>query len=97
MADEKPWALFKEGKIGEGETVLYTALEILRQTALSLYPVTPKLAAAIWYQLGFDGKIEEVSNMPEQKGFSNAINPGRIVRRLGPVFLRIEDSEDLKI
>jgi methionyl-tRNA synthetase len=97
LADEKPWALFKEGKIGEGETVLYTALEILRQTALSLYPVTPKLAAAIWYQLGFDGKIEEVSNMPEQKGFSNAINPGRIVRRLGPVFLRIEDSEDLKM
>jgi methionyl-tRNA synthetase len=90
LADEKPWNLFKEGKNKEGEQVLYTSLEILRRAALLLFPFTPKLAADIWYQLGYDDKIGIIGDAPEKDGFFDVIQPGQTIRKLGPVFGRLE-------
>jgi methionyl-tRNA synthetase len=92
LADEKPWALFKEGKKKEGEAVLYTSLEILRRSALALFAFTPQLAAKIWYQLGFDDKIGVVGDAPGKDGFFDLITPGQAIRKLGPVFARIEEE-----
>jgi methionyl-tRNA synthetase len=88
--DERPWALFKEGKKKEGEQVLYTVLEILRRTALKLYPITPGLSAGIWNQLGFKSLIEDVSQ--NEKGFWELIPAGQAINNVGPIFKRIEEE-----
>jgi methionyl-tRNA synthetase len=89
--DEKPWTLFKEGKTAEGEKVLYTSLEILRRTALNLWPFTPTLSSNIWHQLGYSMPIEEVG---ESDGLMwELIPPGQPTRNEGPVFRRIEPEE----
>lgn len=90
MNDEKPWALFKEGKVQEGEIVLYTVLEVLRRVALHLYPFTPKLAADIWFQLGYDSKLEERGSNGQT--FWDLIPAGQAIRNQGPVFKRIEEE-----
>jgi methionyl-tRNA synthetase len=90
IADERPWTLFKEGKQKEGEKVLFTALEVLRRSALSIYPFTPSLATAIWHQLGYAEVISLVGEAGEQKHFET-IPVGQSVRNEGPVFKRIEE------
>jgi methionyl-tRNA synthetase len=90
MADERPWTLFKEGKQKEGEKVLFTVLEVLRRSALSIYPFTPSLAASIWHQLGYGEVISVVGEVGEQKHFET-IPVGQNVRNEGPVFKRIEE------
>lgn len=92
MNDQKPWSLFKEDKQKEGEVVLLTCMEILRRTALSIYPFTPKLAKDIWYQLGFDQEIETVHGQGQ-----GPLKPGTKVRNTGPVFKRIEEVEKSKV
>lgn len=88
LNNEKPWALFKEGKREQGEVVLYTVLEILRQVAIDIYPFTPKLSAQIWHQLGYDYEISEVGNRAD-----TPIIKGQTLRNTGPVFKRIEDID----
>ncbi len=94
IADEKPWALFKEGKQKEGEQVLITALEILRRTAFNLYPFTPRLAAAIWHQLGYDDDISKCTHAGGEDVDLVPIPSGQTVRNEGPVFKRFEDTEE---
>jgi methionyl-tRNA synthetase len=89
LNDEKPWALFKDGKQAEGETVLYTALEMLRRVALYLYPFTPTLSGEIWHQLGMDSKIEDIA--ASDGAFFDLLAPGQAVRNRGPIFRRIEE------
>lgn len=91
LNDEKPWTLFKDGNTAQGETVLLTALEVLRRVALYLYPVTPTLAGEIWYQLGYDSKIEELGAV--EGALFELIPTGQAVRNRGPVFKRIEEAE----
>jgi methionyl-tRNA synthetase len=93
--DEKPWALFKEGKTAAGEKVLYSCLEVLRRTAMYLYPFTPKLSADIWHQLGFSGDIIEYQKGSESHGFLDAISAGQAVRNAGPIFRRIEETVEV--
>lgn len=96
LNDEKPWSLFKEGKNKEAESVLYTALEILRYAAMSLYPFTPGLSDAIWHQLGYKEDFAQVitskKTNKELFGFSHPIPAGQAVRNAGPIFKRIEDA-----
>lgn len=88
--DEKPWSLFKEGKNKEGEKVLYTALEVLRQAAISLYPFTPNLASQIWHQLGYDNDLGRIGYDKRQDAYFEQIAAGQKVRNAGPIFKRIE-------
>ncbi|HEY9712226.1 MAG TPA: methionine--tRNA ligase [Chroococcales cyanobacterium] len=91
--DEKPWALFKEGKVKEGEAVLYTTLEVLRRVAMNIYPFTPKLAAAIWHQLGYSDDVGKIGDAAKEDGFFDKILPGQVVRNEGPIFKRFEDEK----
>jgi len=90
LNDEKPWSLFKENKKAEGEVALFTALEILRRTAINLSPFTPKLAQAIWYQLGYDDEVGRFGDSNKPDAYFDVIEPGQKIRNTGPVFKRIE-------
>jgi len=90
LNDEKPWALFKDQKTKEGETVLYTALEILRRTALNLYPFTPDLAQVIWTQLGFLSFLKEMGKKNFGAAFFDPIPSGQKTSNHGPIFKRFE-------
>jgi methionyl-tRNA synthetase len=87
--DEKPWTLFKEGKQAEGEKVLFTALEILRRAAMSLYPFTPKLSQQMWHQLGYDDDIGKIGDAKDD-GVFDLIAVGQKIRNSGPIFKRLE-------
>jgi len=93
FADEKPWALFKEGKTKEGRCVLFTVLEVLRRVAMELYPFTPKMAQKMWYQLGYDDEVGKIGDAKLADGFYDLIPAGQILRPEGPVFKRIEDPD----
>jgi methionyl-tRNA synthetase len=90
LADEKPWSQFKEGKGADAEKVLYTCLEVLRRVAMYIYPFTPSLSAAIWDQLGYDGKIEEFGKNSDSHGYFDLIPAGQTIRNKGPIFKRFE-------
>ena len=92
MNDEAPWKLFKEGKQKEGEEVLFTCLEVLKRTAIYMYPFTPKLAADIWHQIGNDDDVAIFGDRPED-GILDLLKPGVKVRNQGPVFKRLEDPD----
>lgn len=92
MNDAKPWALFKEGEVEAGETVLYTVAELLRRVSLMLYPVTPKLCSDIWSQLGYDQGITEYSG----ERYLDLIPAGQKIKNSGPVFMRLEEEEKPK-
>src|SRR5262249_50601812 len=91
LNDEKPWTVFKEGKTAQGEAVLLTALEIMRRGALYIYPVTPSLAGEIWYQLGYDTRIEDLGTV--EAALFELIPTGQAIRTRGPIFKRIEEAE----
>ncbi|HEY9678068.1 MAG TPA: methionine--tRNA ligase [Drouetiella sp.] len=93
LADEKPWTLFKEGKDREGRDILYTSLEVIRRVAMEIYPFTPKLAQAIWHQLGYDDHIGTIGDAKKEDGFFDTIQPGQIVRNEGPIFRRIGEED----
>lgn len=93
LNDEGPWKLFKEeGKRKEAEEVVYTCLEVVRRVAMSIYPFTPRLAADIWYQIGYDDDIAMIGDRKDDH-FFDTIQPGLKVRKTGPVFSKIEVVE----
>jgi methionyl-tRNA synthetase len=94
MNDDKPWTLFKEGKQKEGEEVLYTCLEVLRRTAMNLYPFTPELSQNMWNQLGYDDQVGKIGDSIREDGFFDMIPVGQTVRNQGPIFKRIEEGEN---
>ncbi len=89
--DNKPWALFKEGKKDEGGAVIATAMTMMKKAALLLGPITPELSANVIDQLGYDTPLSSINvNSAEYK---NPIPAGQVVRNKGPVFKRIEEDE----
>ncbi len=87
--DQKPWALFKEGKNAEGAQVLRTSLELIRTVAPLLHPFCPTLTNKIWDQLGYTGRLEDYKLV----GAPDRMPAGQALRNSGPVFLRLEDTE----
>lgn len=94
MNDEKPWTLFKEGKQKEGEAVLFTCLEVLRRSAMNLYPFTPELSQKMWYQLGYDDEVGKIGDSVRDDGFFDLIPSNQVVRNQGPIFKRIEENDN---
>jgi methionyl-tRNA synthetase len=86
--DEKPWALFKEGKQQEGAAVLLTSLELLRSATILYAPFIPDLANKVWHQLGFSGDIQKLT-MNDGAAMS-LIPKGQVVHNDGPPFPRLE-------
>lgn len=89
--DKKPWALVKEGEMGELHAVLYTIAEVLRIIAILISPVTPKAAHGIFDQLNWkmelSGKEERFSLGEAEWG---QLPDGHVVGTPTPLFPRIE-------
>ena len=68
LVDEQPWMIERQFSLTRGQhetrvplhlkTVLYTAAEAVRFSAVLLYPVIPLSAEQIWKQLGCEGSLE---------------------------------------
>jgi methionyl-tRNA synthetase len=52
--DAAPWTLYKQGQQAEVEVVLYSLLESARLASFLLSPAIPKIAGAIYQQLGYE-------------------------------------------
>jgi methionyl-tRNA synthetase len=90
LASEKPWDLFKKGEQKRGEVVLYSSLEMLRRTALNIFPFTPNLAQVMWKQLGFRGELKDLGGEKGEAAFFEVIPPGQKTSNYGPIFKRFE-------
>ena len=64
--ETQPWKLGKPGKEGENDpenrldAVLRTLWEVLRLSAILVYPYMPETAAKIWEQLGLAGDVSKL-------------------------------------
>jgi methionyl-tRNA synthetase len=90
--DQKPWTLFKEGKLAEGGAVLATVMSMLKRAAILLAPFTPNLSDDIWKQLGVETPLNAVTVLSEC--YDKIELTGAHVQNLGPVFKRIEETDD---
>ena len=89
MEDQAPWKLAKDESCATRlDTVLYTALETVRATAILIQPFMPSVSGIIWDQLG----IEEP--LADQKwadaGTWGKLKPGTQTREPKPIFPRID-------
>ena len=89
ISDRKPWDSFKAGRKDEGGAVLATVMCMLKRSAILLAPITPKLSADIWEQLGFTSDIQKVTVQSDD--YKTCVPVGQKVKNLGPVFKQIED------
>jgi methionyl-tRNA synthetase len=78
IEESKPWALAKEKKTEELASVIYSLLEVLRVTAVSISPFMPETAIRINRQLGLK------EGRPLEEGIR--------INKLEPLFPRIDPS-----
>jgi methionyl-tRNA synthetase len=96
IEERAPWGLMKqEGGKPEAAEVLFTVAEVLRQTAVLLFPFMPSKAQGIWDALGIDRQIADVT-YDEVLTWQDSWED--ISSRLGdlkPLFPRIEMKEEV--
>ena len=83
-----PWRLYKEGKQGEVDALMYTLAEGLRQSAVLLYPFMPSVAEQIARQIGW---------VPDWQWSSLAwgtLRAGSPICAEGPIFPRITEVKE---
>jgi methionyl-tRNA synthetase len=90
IEDSKPWALAKEKKTDLLKEVVYTLVEVLRISAIAVYPVMPSSAKKIWESLGQTSDLENV-RFQEMKVWGRILR-GTKVKKSNPLFPRIEKS-----
>ena len=78
IEESKPWALAKEKKTEELASVIYSLLEVLRVTAVSISPFMPETAISINRKLGLK------EGRPLEEGIR--------INKLEPLFPRIDPS-----
>jgi methionyl-tRNA synthetase len=65
--EQAPWSLYKQGKQGAVDAVLYAVLEAVRVSAFVLAPITPTLSSKVYQQLGlsltFRDKVNDGSGV----------------------------------
>ncbi len=57
----KPWELNKEGKKEEIGTIFHLLIEAIRRLLIVLSPVMPGACDRYWQQLGFEGRVSELT------------------------------------
>jgi methionyl-tRNA synthetase len=93
IEETSPWKVAKEGDAGKEKlaTVMYSLMESLRVTALSIAPFMPFTASAIWSQLGYSDDVHKHSlGETEEWG---AIPVGQKIAKGQPLFPRIEKEK----
>ncbi|MFH1620658.1 MAG: methionine--tRNA ligase [Patescibacteria group bacterium] len=83
----KPWALAKEGKTNELDSLLYTWLETLRHVAWMIRPIMPDASDKILLQLK-----QDLNQSFEQCSFWGSLEPGLEINVSDPLFPRIENA-----
>ncbi len=86
----EPWNLSKEGRQEDLEQVLYTVLDILRQVAILLSPITPTLSANIFEQLGYE--TDTLENQTWADVLETPLPAGQKINLQGPILPRLEDD-----
>lgn len=85
IEESAPWKLSKENRVNELKVFIYSLFEVLRITAISIYPFMPETAEEMWEQLGLgDIKRTKVEDIKWGLG-----SPGTKINRGKPLFPRI--------
>jgi methionyl-tRNA synthetase len=96
--EQAPWSLYKQGKQGEVEKVLYSVLESVRLAAYFLSPIIPNISTAIYQQLGFSTDFNVHQSFLNTASFVThsqwgTLPSGQILGTPQPVFRRLEIPE----
>ncbi len=88
-----PWKVAKEGEAGREKlaTCLYSLMESLRITAISIAPYMPFTATSIWKQLGYSDDVHQHS-LTETEEWGK-IPVGQKIAKGQPLFPRIEKKK----
>jgi len=92
IEEKAPWKLAKTGEHDALKEVIYNLAQALGAIAVSLYSFMPETSRSIWGQLGMDSKIETLTfqALTEAARSAEIIPPGTAVRKMKPLFPRIE-------
>jgi methionyl-tRNA synthetase len=93
--DAAPWKLYKQGQQAEVQEVLYSLLESVRLASFLLSPVIPKIATAVYQQLGWTIEFDALQSTKQIIDVAAHSSWGCLVvgQTLGeprPVFVRLE-------
>jgi methionyl-tRNA synthetase len=93
IEESAPWKVAKEGDAGKEKlsTIMYSLMESLRVTAISIAPFLPFTASAIWSQLGYSDDVHQHS-LKETEEWGK-IPAGQKVIKNQPLFPRIEKEK----
>ncbi|MFA6078874.1 MAG: methionine--tRNA ligase [Candidatus Omnitrophota bacterium] len=90
IEDSKPWTLAKENKTPELARVIYTLLEVIRITAVSIYSFMPRTSLSIYKQLGLAEDPEDLKY--RDAALWGKLEKGTKVAKDKPLFPRIESA-----
>ncbi len=85
VEESAPWEYAKKNDTGTIKLIVADLLEVLRVTAIGLYPFMPDTARKMWLQLGLSGDICE-ERLTERKNFPAGVKTAKG----NPLFPRIQ-------
>jgi len=94
IEETSPWKVAKEGDSGKEKlaTIMYSLMESLRVTAISIAPFLPFTAQGIWSQLGYGDDVTKHA-LKETETWGK-IPVGQKIAKGQPLFPRIEKKKD---
>ena len=92
--ESAPWSLFKQGKQGEVEQILYAVLESVRLSAYLLSPLIPNLSSNIYLQLGFAVDFNQDTQTPFVEHSRWGVTLNQRLNKPKPIFSRLELPTD---
>jgi methionyl-tRNA synthetase len=98
--DVAPWTLYKQGQQAELQEVLYSLLESVRLASFLLAPVIPKIATAVYQQLGLTIDFDALESTEQTIDVSvhsswGFLAVGQTLNAPQPVFVRLEMSPEI--
>ncbi|MFH1394743.1 MAG: methionine--tRNA ligase [Candidatus Omnitrophota bacterium] len=90
-----PWTYAKQNNMEAIQLILADLLEVLRCSAIALFPFMPQTAQRIWNQLGLEGQVDDISDKEELCAVKNKDNwrkfpSGTKTAKKDPLFPRIQ-------
>ena len=88
-----PWALAKEGKKEELESVMYHLVESLRRIAILIYPFMKDTAINMFNQLGIiDESLKSWDSLSKYDGLNNI----KVIEKGEPIFMRLNYDDEVE-
>ncbi len=88
ISDRQPWAMAKNGKTEQVQTLLYHLAEALRHIAIMIFPVMPETGEKILQALGLDVGLEIAKPLDALEQWVD-IPVGTIIKKGEPLFPRL--------